>query len=292
MKKFPFIFVFSLISFFTVFSFSQPTPVKAAACPNPGDTKVYVSPNNNLCYSATDPLYNTGLNTLGGSTSTCGVGGQVRCPGSTTNLPNGNLCIVKKGTQCFPGYGTSGVNTPDCTAQTTIPLPRCPSPMDLTIKVLDAQKKGVPNITVTVTYEDVPSSTKYIPGKTTTAITDGTGTAVIKNTLYSGDHFSIKASNPGFTITPSQIGNLTNVGHEEMNTTFSCGTQLENGQSNAPCTFTATANTGPPPTPTIAITDDPTVDSAFNSVGQTLIMLGVVATVGIVVIGVGNGGKL
>lgn len=303
MKNYHAIFISLLALFLFIYTGTHPNIAHAAACPLPGDTKIYVDPATNLCYSESDPLNYTGYNTIGGTRSSCGTGGQVRCPGSTTNLPNGNICIVKNGTQCFAGYGASGVYTPGCVAQSTTAIP-CPTAKDaltLTIKVVDPQGVGISptdtKLKITITYEDSPSPTNYVAGKTIITGTDSTGTATVKNTLYSGDHFSITASSPFYTITPARIGNLTNIGQEEMNTSFSCGTQLENGQNNKACTFTAVRNGVPIPngniaSPAPAIVTDPTVDSAFSSVNQTLILLGVIGVIGVVVIGIGNGGGI
>jgi hypothetical protein len=262
-----------ILSFFfliLIFSFFQQKKADAA-CPGPLDTKIYVDQTTQLCYSENDPLFNTGFNTQGG-TQTCG---QVLCPGgpAVANLSPGNDCIVQTNGQCFAGTGPSGFNTPGCTASSTTPLPQCPSPMDLTVKITDATGKGLAGIPMTVTYEDAPPANTT--GQTTTKTTDTTGTALIQGLLYSGDHFKIIPSSPYYIFSPAQIGGITNPGDQEMNTTFSCGTQ-ENG-TIVPCVFTATRSATPLPTTnpnsTLPLVNNNTVDNELQATGKTVTVI-------------------
>ena len=274
----------------------------AAACPLPGDTKVTNDATNpSICYSVNDPTYfNAGLNTQGGTRSTCnsgGLPGQVNCPGDTTS-PYGiaNDCIKPQinaqGIKlCYAGHGTSGYDTPDCVpADPNTPLTNCPSPMTLRIHFQDIGRAPLKNtpIPLTIIYEDVPI---YAPppatppinqkGKTITNTfkTDDNGDVVIAGDLYSGDHFVIIPQQSNI-FTPTQIGSTNDrqygLGDQEMNTTFSCGTQLENGTETTPCTFTL--NPGitlvPNQPPLGQLTPDTLVNDTIRSAGQTMITLG------------------
>jgi len=298
MKRLIFFVLLLLISLNTYFL----KQVYAAnpACPLPGDTKIYTDPTSGLCFSESDPLYNPGFNTTGGSISACGTNGQVQCPGGTTaGLPTGNVCVVQIGGQCFAGQGASGFNTPGCVQTGTTPLAKCPSPMDLSIRVVDNNGNGITTpIALTIRYGDAIGNPA--PGKTVNISTDPLGNAVVKGSLYSGDHFIIVPSSPYYTFNPTQIGSNANFGDQEMDTTFSCGTALENGTGQPPCQFTATRNATPLPTPTTNNSlpaqnqqpNDATVNDTTTSLLQTMYVLAGIGLIAYVVMTIGGSGKL
>lgn len=230
------------IVFFCILIFFILSPQKqvqaAVDCPAATDNKIYVNPTNNLCYSATDPTSNTGFNTIGGTpNAAC----QVLCPGGTGALPQGHECIVQMNGQCFAGTGPSGFNTPGCTAASQTAI-TCPSPMDLTTLVVDAQGNKIANVAINITYADAPPAAGG--GQTVTSYTNTQGMVTTGGLLYSGDHFIITPNLPGYTFSPTQIGSNANLGDQEMNTSFSCGQTISN-----PCKFTATAGQNAAATP-------------------------------------------
>lgn len=271
-----------------LFFLAIPSSVHAqAVCPAQGDTKTNFDTATNKCYSHSDVGFNAGLNTQGGQT-TCG---PVRCPGDHTSPYNpGNTCIVKKNNQCFAGTGPSGFDTPGCTAASTSPLAGCPQPMGLRIQVNDVQGKPIPNATynVTIHYEDSAAGKNDGKTKIVSVKTDTLGQATITGVLYSGDHFTLSMSGSiSDAFSPTQIGNNTNIGDQEMNTPTSCGTQMENGTYNKPCAFThsITANLTIIPANNAApkLPPDRTVINAEQSVATTLQAL---AVIGIIAVGI------
>ena len=284
-------FYFFVIAFF-FFSILFPLPVSAqSACPGLLDTKVNQDPVTGICYSESDPLYNPGLNTTGGART---------CPVSCTNtpgvLPVGNTCVVQINGQCFAGHGPSGFNTPGCSPSSSTPLPKCPNPMALNIRVVDSTGNNIGGVTFTVIYADAPPSTQS--AQIATAISDPLGTVSIQQ-LYSGDHFTIVPSSLYYTFSPTQIGNNNNLGQLEMNTTFpgNCGSSLENGTTLRPCVFVATRNNVPMPpsgqkTSGPIDTSDQTVNDTTTALTQTMFVLAAVGTIGYVVMNIGGSGRL
>ncbi len=287
------IFIKQTILFLIVFSclcvliFAKKT--EAAACPLSTDTKIFVHSSDGLCYSDTDPINNPGFNTQGGTYS-CG---PVLCPGDHTSpYPQGNDCIVQINGQCFAGKGPSGFDTPGCKPSSNTPLPACPNPMNLTVQTVDNNGKGIANVSLSIVYADAPPGSAS--GQITTANTDTTGTAIVKGVLYSGDHFVITPSSPYYTFTPPRIGGNDNLGDQEMNAQFSCGTALENGMSRPPCKFIATRNTVPLPSPVInnQILPDSTIEDTIQSTTQTLLVIGAIGLVGYIVIEIAGKGRI
>ncbi|HSW89229.1 MAG TPA: hypothetical protein VLG12_08750 [Candidatus Saccharimonadales bacterium] len=281
MKKYVVIFISILFSFFILVG--QLSKVMAATCPPDTDTKTNADTNTNppVCYSNSDPLSNTGLNTQGG-TRTCG---PVRCPGDNTSLYSaGHTCIVQTNGKCYAGTGASGFNATGCTQAGTTAI-TCPKPMTLTIKVQD--EKGQPplnNVTFMVTYADNPPGNTQ--GQQYPVTTDSSGIAIVSGKLYSGDHFIIVPNaNPNYSFNPPQIGSTTNVGDQEMNTATSCGTTLENGVVRPPCLFTAKLKASVTIYPdngngnSSAFPTDPTVTNAEESIATSIKALVVITAV-------------
>lgn len=201
-------------------------------CPPDTDTHTYsqVDPNGIHCYSHNPGL---GFNTFDSGHYTCG---PVLCPGeNTSGLYPGHTCIVKEPDgNCYAGYGVSGfddVNTYGgkdyCQRDASTPV-TCPSPMDLYMHVKDANGTGVGNIQLQVEYADRGSNL----GQIVQVTTNGQGDAVLSGKVYDGDHFTITPLDTTHTYGPATFGNKSNLGHEEMNTVWSCGMQ------SSPCTFT------------------------------------------------------
>lgn len=167
------------------------------------------------------------------------VCGPVACPGDNRGIyHHGNTCVFQRGNQCFPGYGSSGFNSNNCTGNpfTANPVP-CPKPIDLIVEVVDEAGDPVTGVTISITYADAPPGTNQ--GLTATASTSAVGRAVFSNILYSGDHFTVTPNDPQYNFEPNQYGNTRNLGVLEMNTLWSCGSQLGNGTANDPCLFIA-----------------------------------------------------